>query len=162
MRDSFILCFLFISVSLVVAGATDDATTTTPPEMRLLKLIMKTVQQRKQAIDRMMDSFYNATTRMIANQRNASDKMREAIRSRIDQEVRRGDTVTHLDGIVEDAVNVTRNAFDEATLCVKSIIDQVVDIPFQVANRVIQTLDQTIVREIESMERPKSNKTIPF
>lgn len=134
------------------------------PESRFLKLITDAIQQRKEALDRMMDSLYNATIRMITYQRNATDEIRDAIRTRITTEVRRTDTVTRLDdavrrvdGVVEEAVNVTRQAVDEATQCVKSVIDQVIEIPFQFANRVIQTLDQTIKREFGAGDRVQQN-----
>ena len=165
MRASFILFVFSFTVSLAFAEERDGPTATVAqPETRLLKLIMSAIQERKQAMDRLMDSFYSATTRMIANQRNATDGIREAIRSRINQEMRRADTVTRLDSVVDDAVNITRQAFDNATLCVKSVVDQVIEIPFQFANRVLQTLDQTLMREMGVMGQgqQKANNHTPI
>jgi vacuolar-type H+-ATPase subunit H len=150
MRLSFAFMLLLSSIiGLVVSDQTDGQVdqNIVQPESRFLKLITNAIQQRKEAMDRLMDSFYNATMRMIQTQRNATDSIRDSIRSRIVSEVRRADSITRLDGVVEEAVNVTRQAVDEATQCVKSVIDQVIEIPFQFANRVIQTLDQTIMRE---------------
>ena len=151
----YAVCLLFslTPATFAVDGLQENSTQTADqPETRLLQLIKNAVQQRKNSLDRMMDSFYNATAEMIRNQRTAADRLREAIRTRIGQEVRRADGIVRLDSAVEEVVKASRQSFDNATLCVKSVVDQILEIPFQFANRVIQTLDQTLTREFVPLE----------